>query len=88
MEPICMLHYTVRPATVPCTFLLQSTNYAYAIRPTDTVIALNGTVAAHYSGLRSQIRLNVIQMTSGYDTPLRDVVENLLPFGSVRKGES
>jgi hypothetical protein len=35
-----------------------------------------------------QIRLNVIQMTSAYDTPFGDVVENLLPFGSVLKGES
>ena len=27
-------------------------------------------------------------MTSAYDTPFGDVVENLLPFGSVLKGES
>ena len=35
-----------------------------------------------------QIRLNVIQVTSGYDTPFGDLVENFLPFGSLLHRES
>ena len=46
----------------------------------------DGTVIPHISTLK--IRLNVIHVTSGYNTPFEDLVENLLPFGSILQGES
>ena len=68
-------------------FLLFQLNKESATSPSVLCSVFNFQVLVHlyqYSEYNCiQIRLNVIQMTSAYDTPFGDVVENLLPFGSV-----
>ena len=65
-------------------FSSAARNFSSGIRPhvLTTEVDKISHWAKHQS-LSLQIQLNVIHVTSGYDTPSGDLVENLLPFGSL-----